>query len=79
MFYEKDLLRAKSNVEEHLGSKVRVRSNSGKKREKTKDGILLGAYKSVFLVDIKMDEDTYTSTAYTYTDLLTENVTITII
>lgn len=79
MFYEKDLINAKNSVEQHIGSKVRVRHNSGKKRQKAKDGILLSAYKSVFLINIQVDDNIYTSTSYTYKDLLTENITITVI
>ncbi len=79
MFYEKDLIKAKSDIEQHIGSNVRVRFNNGKRREKTKDGVILSAYKSIFLVKLKITGEQYTKTAYTYSDLLTENVVITII
>ncbi len=79
MYYGRDLERAKNDVEKHLGSSVRVRYKNGKKKQKIKDGVLVGAYKSVFLVDLKMDETTYSATSYTYNDLITKNVVITII
>ncbi len=79
MYYEKDLVKAKNDIEKYLGRKVRVRFKNGKRKQKIKDGILISAYKSVFLVDMLVDEDTYTSTSYTYNDILTKNVVITIL
>ncbi len=79
MYYDKDIQRAKSNVEEHIGSKVRVKFNSGKRKVRTKDGVLTNAYNSIFLVDLETENNTFRSTAYSYKDLLTENVKITLI
>lgn len=79
MFDERDVLKAKTDVEQYIGSKVRVRFNNGKRKMKTKEGVLTNAYQSIFLVDLMTDSDTYRSTSYSYKDLLTENVKITIL
>lgn len=79
MFDERDVLKARNDVSKHIGSKVRVRFNNGKRKVKTKDGVLTNAYASIFLVDLMTDADTYRSTSYSYQDLITKNVSITIL
>lgn len=79
MYDERDVLKAREDVSKHLGSKVRVRFNTGKRKMNTKDGVLTNAYASIFLVDLMTDAHTYRSTAYSYKDLLTQNVSITIL
>lgn len=79
MFFEKDLVKARNDVEKHIGSKVRVRYNNGKRKQRVKNGVIINAYNSIFLINVQVNEDTTTKATYTYKDLLTENVTITII
>lgn len=79
MFFEKDLAKARNDVEKHIGSKVRIKYNNGKRKQRIKDGVIISAYKSIFLINLQMDDDTVTKATYTYTDLLTKNVIITVI
>ncbi len=79
MIYEKDLVRAKNDVEKHIGNKVRVRFKNGKRKQRVKDGTILSAYNSIFLVELQINENTVTQTTYTYKDILTKNVIISVL
>lgn len=79
MFFEKDLVKAREDVEKHIGSKVRIRYNSGKRKQRIKDGVIISTYKSIFLINVEIDKDTTTNATYTYKDLLTKNVIITVV
>ncbi len=79
MIYEKDLVKAKNDVEKHIGDKVRVRFKNGKRKQRIKDGTIISAYNSIFLVELQVTEDVVMQTTYTYKDVLTKNVVISLI
>ncbi len=76
MIYRKDILCVKKEVRDNLGKEISLKQRGSK--HKVKDAILIEAYKSLFLVNIKIDDNIYTSTTFTYKDLITQNVVITI-
>ncbi len=79
MIYSKDIERTKLDVEKYLGSKVKIRSNNGRKKMLTTEGILIDAYPSVFLVQHTNEKNMQRNLSYSYKDLLTNNVQITLI
>ncbi len=79
MILEKDINSARNNIIEHVGKKIKVRNNVGKRGAQSKEGVLIGAYQSVFLVNIKVDERIYTKASYTYKELISKNVIITLL
>ncbi len=76
MIYKEDINSAKRNIEDNIGKKIRLKQRGSK--SKTKDGILIEAYNSLFLVSVRVDSDIYLATTFTYKDLITENVVITL-
>lgn len=62
------------SLEKHLGKKIILKANKGRKQITTKKGILENVYPSVFIVKLEASESGYQRVSYSYSDLLTENV-----
>lgn len=66
-------------VAEHVGSKVRVRSNLGRHKYDVTEGVITDTYPSIFLVQIKnAEEDSFQTVSYSYTDVITQDVQLTL-
>ncbi len=79
LLLEKNSLdRIRKNVEDCIGKKVILKANKGRKKTTIKEGILEEAYPSLFVVKISNQYDCVRRVSYTYTDILTETVEITI-
>ncbi|WP_026893573.1 Veg family protein [Clostridiisalibacter paucivorans] len=72
------LCRIKENVENYIGSKVRLKANKGRKKTTVREGILENAYPSIFIVKIDGGHDSVRRVSYSYSDILTETVEVTI-
>lgn len=62
----------KRNIEDHLGEKVILKANSGRKRVVVNNGIIEKTYPSIFVV--RLDSDTQRKVTYSYSDVLTKTV-----
>ncbi|NLL71744.1 MAG: Veg protein [Epulopiscium sp.] len=75
MIAKSDILQVKKDIEGFVGSKVRVKANKGRKKIVIKEGILENTYPSIFVIRIQNEfEDTFRSICYSYTDILTNTV-----
>lgn len=72
------LLRIRKDIEGHIGSNVRLRANKGRKRIVVREGVLEAAYPNLFVVNIQNDFDNARKVSYTYTDVLTKTVEVTV-
>lgn len=76
---EKDILiRIRKDVERYIGKNVVLRANKGRKKTITREGILESAYPNLFVVKISNEYESSRKVSYTYTDILTGTVEITI-
>lgn len=73
------LIKIKRNVENHLGEKVILKTNKGRKKVKIKEGVLVNTYKSVFTVTIDSGLESERKISFSYSDILTETVEVTLI
>lgn len=73
-----DLAKIRKDVEGSIGKKVILKANKGRKRTTTREGILEEAYPSLFVVRICNQFDSVRRVSYTYSDILTETVEVTI-
>lgn len=65
----------RESLERHLGKKILLKANKGRKQVVTKKGILEKVYPSVFVVKLDSgDNEGYSRVSYSYSDLLTSNV-----
>jgi uncharacterized protein Veg len=62
----------KRNIEDHLGEKVILKANGGRKKILVNDGVLESAYPSIFVV--RLENDTQRTVTYSYSDVLTKTV-----
>lgn len=70
------LLEIRKRLEPHVGEKIRLKANRGRRRTFEKEGILERTYPSIFV--IRIDEPNYFQrVSFTYADVLTETVELT--
>ena len=62
----------KKNIENHLGEKVTLKANGGRKKVLVNDGIIESTYPSIFV--IRLENDTQRTVTYSYSDVLTNTV-----
>jgi uncharacterized protein Veg len=68
----------RANVEGYIGRKVRLKANKGRKKTTIREGILESAYPSIFVVKIDGGYNSVRRVSYSYSDILTETVEITV-
>lgn len=70
----KDVLcEIRKKLEPHVGEKIRLRANRGRRKTYEKEGILESTYPSIFVV--RIDEPNYFQRlSFSYADVLTETV-----
>lgn len=71
------LLEIRRDIEEAVGQRVRVKANKGRRRFVEREGVLEKTYPSLFVVKLGPDQHNR-RISYTYTDVLTEVVELTI-
>lgn len=73
-----NLSKIREDVEDCVGKKVIIKTNKGRKKTTVREGVLESAYPSIFVVKISNDFDSIRRVSYTYSDVLTETVEVTI-
>ncbi len=72
------LVRIRKDIEKCIGKNVILRANKGRKKTIVRDGILEAAYPNLFVVRICNEYDSSRKVSYTYTDILTGTVEVTV-
>ncbi|MBZ2175083.1 Veg family protein [Schnuerera sp. xch1] len=78
MLEKNNLAKIRKNVEDCIGKKVILKANKGRKKTTVREGILEEAYPSLFVVRIYNQFDSMRRVSYTYSDILTQTVEVTI-
>ena len=68
----------KKELENHIGKKVIVRANKGRKKIVTRKGLLQATSQSLFVLEVFHGEELVTA-SYTYSDVLTSTVQVTVL
>lgn len=68
----------RKDVEDSVGKKVILKANKGRKKVIVREGILESAYPNIFVVKISNQYDYVRRVSYSYSDILTETVEITV-
>ena len=68
----------RKDLEGSIGKTVILRANKGRKRIVVREGILESAYPNLFVVKIANEYDSIRRVSYTYSDILTSTVEVTI-
>ena len=68
----KTIASIKNDIEQHIGEKVTLKANGGRKKVLVNDGIIDSVYPSIFVIRLKCD--TQRTVTYSYSDVLTKTV-----
>lgn len=66
------LLSIKNEIDKHIGEKVTLKANGGRKKIFVKQGVIEETYPSIFV--IRLENDTQRRVSYSYSDVLTKTV-----
>ncbi len=70
----KTLIEIKQGLEGHVGKRLKLRANGGRRKTIERSGILAETYPSVFIVELDQEENAFERVSYSYADVLTETV-----
>lgn len=72
------LIDIRQNVQEHIGSRVTLKADKGRKKIVVNEGIIENAYPSVFTIVIEGEFAQARRVSYSYSDILTSTVELTV-
>ena len=78
MISKTDLHQVRKDIETCIGQKIQLKSNKGRKKAFIREGILENTYSSIFIVKFENDYDIIRRVSFSYTDILTNSVEITV-
>lgn len=67
----------KNTLEGHVGKRLTLKANGGRRKTIQREGVLAETYPAVFIVELDQDSNNYERVSYSYTDVLTETVELT--
>lgn len=73
------LAEIKSSLDRHIGEKIKLIANGGRRKTVERSGVLEETYPSVFIVKLDKDQHAFERVSYSYADILTETVELTIL
>jgi len=68
----KTIASIKRNIQDHVGDKVTLKANGGRKKVLINNGIIESAHPSIFVV--RLDSEDQRTVSYSYSDVLTKTV-----
>jgi uncharacterized protein Veg len=72
MEINKTLANIRKDIENHVGEKVWLKANGGRKKILVNDGVIESVHPSIFVV--RLEDDTQRMVTYSYSDVLTKTV-----
>ncbi len=78
MATKETLTELRRNVESCIGQKVILKANKGRKKVLIKEGVLEEVYPNIFVIRIDSGLNSERKVSYSYSDILTETVEITL-
>ncbi|SFF03337.1 Veg family protein [Alteribacillus iranensis] len=73
----KTLVEIKETLDANIGKKVTIVANGGRKKTIERSGLIEETYPSVFIVKLDKDKHPVERISYSYTDVLTNTVQLT--
>ena len=70
----KTLANIRRDIENHVGEKVTLKANGGRKKILVNDGVIERVHPSIFVV--RLDNDNQRTVTYSYSDVLTKTVSL---
>lgn len=70
------LMEIKKSLQAHVGQKITLRANGGRRKMIERTGVLEEIYPSVFIVMLDQEHHAFKRVSYSYADILTETVEV---
>ncbi len=67
------LFEIRKKLESHLGEKIKLKANRGRRKTYEKEGVLESLYPSIFIVRVN-ENNYFQRISFSYADILTETV-----
>ena len=78
MFDKSDVFHVRNDIQQIIGSKVRLETNKGRHKSIISRGIVSNVYPSIFTIQLSDGPDPSRKLSFSYTDVLTNTVEITL-
>ena len=78
MYDRSDVFHVRSDIQRIIGSKVRLETNKGRHKSVVDRGVIESVYPSIFTVQLSEGPDPSRKLSFSYTDVLTNTVEITL-
>jgi uncharacterized protein Veg len=78
LFDRSDVFHVRNDIQRIIGSKVKLETNKGRQKSVINRGIVSNVYPSIFTVQICEGLDASRKLSFSYTDVLTNTVEITL-
>ncbi|GAA0353392.1 biofilm formation stimulator Veg [Bacillus horti] len=72
------LVDIKRSLDEHIGSRILLKANGGRRKTVERTGVLEETYPSVFIIKLDEEQHAFKRVSYSYADILTETVELTV-
>ena len=78
LYDRNDVFHVRSDIQRIIGSKVRLETNKGRHKSVVDRGVIANVYPSIFTVQLSDGPDPSRKLSFSYTDVLTNAVEITL-
>lgn len=66
----------KQKLDAHIGEELTIVAQAGRKKITKRRGVLTNTFPAVFMVELDQDSNNFEHASYSYTDVLTKNISI---
>lgn len=73
------LKKIRKDVQSHVGKMVKLKANRGRKKTFEKEGVLEQVYPNIFIVKVTESPEFVRRISYSYSDILTDTVELTVL
>ena len=74
----KTLVDIKRTLDANIGKRITIKANGGRRKTIERSGFLEETYPSVFIIKLDEEKNAFERVSYSYTDVLTETVQLTV-
>ena len=78
MYVRNDVTQIRRNIADHVGSRIMLETNRGRQKSSFASGTIASTHPSIFTIQLDASQGPARTVSYSYTDVLTRNVEITV-
>jgi len=78
LFERRDVAHVRSDIQKIIGSTVKLETNKGRHKSVVNTGVVSNVYPSIFTIQLSEGSDPSRKLSFSYTDVLTNTVEITL-